>query len=356
MRELLIWLSLNLIPVAFFPRIEELCNSLDDFYSEENRKELQEILSPTFFDRTLKNTDLNFARETVAKIEEKYNIVTSIDAEYPEKLKYIENYPRVLYYVGDFSLTGGNLLALVGARKCTDYARWAINYLMKDLSDYDFTIVSGLAAGVDALSHRAAIENGLKTIGVLGTGIDIEYPSSNRAIYREMKKNHLVLTEFPPGTKGFPQNFPQRNRIISGLSSATCVIEAKKKSGSLITARLAFEQGREVFAVPGNINSLYSEGANMLIADGAFPLLEARDVLDGVSDYRDMTGKSENKKDVIFTLQEKEVYDIIKLNPCNADEISEKLNKDVSEISAILTLLEIKCLIMELQGNKYTVC
>lgn len=354
MEELLLWLNINNLPIHLYAQVEDICDDLEDFFSK--KKELKKILSPALYKRTLEEASIEIAKREIEKIKVgDYNIITSLNKDYPKKLKYIENYPRVLYYIGDISFTIGNLLSMVGARKCTDYSKWVISHIMKDLSQYNFTIVSGLALGVDALSHEAAIKSGLKTIGVLGTGIDKEYPSKNRALYKEMKKNHLILTEFPPGTVGAQMNFPQRNRIISGLSSATCVIEAQKRSGSLITARNAFEQGREVFAVPGNINSLYSKGTNDLIADGAFPLLDALDILEGVPDYWDMK-KVEKIEETQIGLSEKEeeLIIIIKEKPSSIDEISQLSNKAISEISSILTMLEIKGLISEV-GGKFTI-
>ena len=355
MRELLLWLNLNNLSLNKYPAIERLCGSLEDFFDASIRKDLKKALSPSQYKKMLEDYSIEQAREKISSLLELFNVVTVEDEDYPEKLRFIEDCPRVLYYEGDFSLVKGNLLAMVGARKCTAYASWAVEHIMKELSQYDMTVVSGVALGVDALSHNCAIKNGMKTIGVLGTGIDLEYPSANRKLFCEMRKNHLLLTEFPPGLAGYPQNFPQRNRIISGLSSAVAVIEAKEKSGSLITASAAFEQGRDVFALPGRIDSLYSKGTNSLIYDGACPLLGAKDIIEGVSDFKKLKKRSDSGKsfETKYTPEQKKILERLSEGFAFIDELAESLDLSVSSVGAMLTVLEMQGVVKELSGNRF---
>jgi DNA processing protein len=180
------------------------------------------------------------------------------DRDYPELLKYIPDPPLSLYYAGDITLASRPSIAVVGARKATSYGKWAAYGFAKKLSEYGIVVVSGMAYGVDSWAHKGAVENQGKTIAVLGCGIDICYPASNRALRDDILKEGLILSEYEPGTPPLPFRFPLRNRIISGLSLGTIVIEAGLSSGSLITAEYAADQGRNIYALPGNINSMYN--------------------------------------------------------------------------------------------------
>lgn len=214
----------------------------------------------------------------------RYNQIHAIpffDPLYPPFLKEIYQPPWVLYAKGDVSLLHSKKkLAIVGSRLATTYSTKVIKQLIKELVEEKITVVSGLAHGVDSIAHKLTIENGGKTIGVIAGGLFHIYPKENRELAGEMMKHHLVLSEYPPLTKPLKWQFPMRNRIISGLSNGTLVVEAKKKSGSLITANFAVNEGRDVFAVPGNIFSPYSDGPNELIQQGAKPVLEAKDIIE----------------------------------------------------------------------------
>ncbi|HEO8419026.1 DNA-processing protein DprA [Niallia sp. FSL W8-0635] len=214
----------------------------------------------------------------------RYNQIHAIpffDPLYPPFLKEIYQPPWVLYAKGDVSLLHSKKkLAIVGSRLATTYSTKVIKQLINELVEEKITIVSGLAHGVDSIAHKLTIENGGKTIGVIAGGLFHIYPKENRELAGEMMKHHLVLSEYPPLTKPLKWQFPMRNRIISGLSNGTLVVEAKKKSGSLITANFAVNEGRDVFAVPGNIFSPYSDGPNELIQQGAKPVLEAKDIIE----------------------------------------------------------------------------
>lgn len=278
------------------------------------------------------------------------SIVTILDGTYPERLRYIEDPPSVLYIKGNLKIY--NPIAFVGARSHSSYGNMAVNKIIDDLRFYDFTIVSGMAYGIDTLSHRRALLNNLNTIAVLGTGIDVIYPKSNKALYEEISEEGAIISEFPLGTGANKFTFPMRNRIISGISDTVVVVEAKDKSGSLITARLAAEQGREVFAVPGNITSIYSVGTNKLIRDGAIPLVEIKDILDC---YPGILSKNDKEEKVELDLEEMAVYNLIEKGINNTNDICINLNNEVFYINKILTKLELKGIIEKISMNEFQI-
>lgn len=229
---------------------------------------LQTNSSSTF---TFNDLQSNLISEQIRQYHQNgIRIITIFDHGYPALLKETYQPPWVLYAKGDVSLLKQNLyLAVVGARQHTEYGENAINYLFPKLVEKGIIIVSGLATGIDTISHRTAISLGGKTIGVIAGGFYHVYPQSNKKLASEMMKNHLVISEYPPDTKPTRWQFPMRNRVISGMSNGTLIVQAKNKSGSLITANFAVQEGREVFALPGSIFSAYSLGTNELIQQGA---------------------------------------------------------------------------------------
>ena len=211
------------------------------------------------------------------KIEE----ISINSKEYPQNLKNIYDPHKKIYLIGNKDLLYQKGIAIVGARDATQYGKKIAYNLAKELSEQNIVIISGLAIGIDSYAHKGALEKG--TIAVLGSGIDNIYPKENLELAREIIKNKgCIISEYPLGTKPERLHFPQRNRIISGLSDGVVVIEASKKSGALITAEFALEQGKEVFAVPGDINKKQSEGTNQLIKDGAILLTSATDILENI--------------------------------------------------------------------------
>ncbi|MBT2735520.1 DNA-processing protein DprA [Bacillus sp. ISL-7] len=210
-------------------------------------------------------------------------VITILDKEYPPLLKEIYQPPWALFTKGDLSLLETDpKLAVVGSRQATQYGKNAIRLIFPGLIDKGVLIVSGLARGIDALAHEYAIKNGGKTIAVIAGGFYHIYPKENTSLALEMMKNQLVLSEYPPDTKPLRWHFPSRNRIISGLSKGTFIIEAKRKSGSLITANFAVNEGRDVFSLPGSIFNPYSIGANELIQQGAKLVTGAEDILEEI--------------------------------------------------------------------------
>lgn len=228
----------------------------------------------------------NFADALESLKKESINFISLIDKEYPLLLKEISSPPLIIFYSGNVSLLSdakNQRLAIVGSRKSNEYANQVLASIMSSLVKNDITIVSGLAIGTDAEAHQEAIRNKGKTIAVLGTGIDRAsfYPLINLELANDIIKNFgLIISEFPPGTKAKPINFPRRNRIISGLCQATLVVQAEKKSGSLITANYSLEQNREVLSIPGSVLCKLSQGTNELIKEGAKVVTDANDILE----------------------------------------------------------------------------
>lgn len=324
---------------------------IDDFYKVDYLEE--KVLSNRSNSR-LQERAKDF-QTIMAKIEERINkldvkITTILDDDYPEQLRYIEDPPSVLYIKGNLKIY--NPIAFVGARSHSSYGKMAVNKIIDDLRYYDFTVISGMAYGIDTLSHRRSLLNNLNTIAVLGTGIDVIYPKSNKALYEEISEKGAIISEFPLGTGANKFTFPMRNRIISGLSKSVVIVEAKDKSGSLITARLAAEQGREVFAVPGNITSIYSIGTNKLIRDGAIPLVEIKDILDL---YPDILSQKKDEEKIDMDLEEMAVYKLIEKGINNTNDICINLNNEVFYINKILTKLELKGIIEKISMNEFQI-
>lgn len=212
--------------------------------------------------------------------------ITYFDDEYPHLLKEIYQPPWVLYCKGDIKLLKRRKkLAIVGSRKITEYGKTAVEMMMPAFVNDNIVIVSGLALGIDTIAHRSAINNGGHTIAVIAGGIYHIYPQKNKPLALEMMETQLIISEYPPNSQPVRWHFPARNRIISGLCQGTFIVEAKKKSGSLITANYAIQEGREVFALPGSIFSSYSMGTNELIQQGAKPVLVAKDIIEEIRPY-----------------------------------------------------------------------
>ena len=276
-------------------------------------------------------------------------IITIDSLEYPKHLKNIPDPPKRLYCIGNLDLIQAPAIAVVGTRKASPYGKWAAYEIAKKIAACGIPIVSGMASGIDTKAHRGCLDKGTGTVAVLGTGIDIPFPASNRDLYDEIANKGLVISEYEPGNAGWASNFPRRNRIISGLSSKVIVVEGAYKSGSMITARLALEQGREVFAVPGNINQPGSMGVNRLIQDGAFPITDMNEVLEilGISGGQiEMAIANASKEEL-------KMMDLIRLNPgITTDEIADQTKESAARILAMAMGLELKGLIRS-EGKRF---
>lgn len=271
------------------------------------------------------------------------SIVTMADKEYPRNLLNIYDPPPYLYVKG--CLNGEEKsIAVVGSRFATTYGKMVTEGISRDLARNGFAVISGMARGIDTSAHKGALSAGGRTIAVLGSGIDVIYPPENKGLYEEICETGAVISEFPMGTGPLSENFPARNRIISGISKGVVIVEASLKSGSLITATCAAEQGREVFAVPGNINSKASKGANKLIKDGAKLVEDVGDILDEFPSVSPASGMPEN-----LTKEETSLMDLL-TEPTHIDNIAELSGMDVRSVSAILLDMELGGLVRQLPG------
>lgn len=282
------------------------------------------------------------------------NYVTLEDDKYPKLLKQIEDPPAVLYYKGD--LFGCNLertVAVVGSRKSTYHAKEAVNKIISELVGTDICIVSGLAAGIDTSAHNSAIENNLKTIGVIASGFDFIYPTSNKNLYEKIEKGGgAVVTEYYPTFQPLKFRFPQRNRIVSGLSYGTLVAEASLKSGALITANLCLEQGRELMCIPGLISNPNTEGIYKLLKNGAALVTKAEDILEALN--WEIKPAEQLKMNLSgLTETEAKILDAIEVEEKNADEISLETKIDIDELLTTLTTMELKGIIKQVTGDRY---
>ena len=215
--------------------------------------------------------------------EKDIHIIMYNDQHYPKELFQLTDPPTLLYVVGDITILSYEKIAIIGSRKATEYSRIALNYIVPPLVANQYTIVSGLARGADTMAHESTIQLGGKTIGVLGSGFDFIYPKENKDLFRTMRKNHCVITEFPPYMGPKKWHFPMRNRIISGISKALVVTEAAARSGTLITTEHALEHGKDVFVVPGPINHPQCNGTNQLLKEGAIPVWNGYQIVDEMS-------------------------------------------------------------------------
>lgn len=279
-----------------------------------------------------------YLRETGTKL------ITYWDEEYPQSLKNIPDPPVCLFVRGKWEYLSYNLFAVVGTRKMTSYGKQVTERFVSEISKH-FVIVSGMAYGVDTIAHSTALRLNRPTIAVLGCGVDVVYPKSNKMLYEQIIDNGCVVSEYLPWESPKKFTFVERNRIISGLSVGVLVTEAGVESGALITAKYAIEQGRDVFAVPGDIFRTTSQGTNYLIKSGAFVATEPSDILE-------YYGFKDHRKIVELTDDEAQIFGAIE-SEVTIEEMSEKLNVPISQVMLILTTLELKGLVYRTERNTY---
>lgn len=278
--------------------------------------------------------------------------LTIFDEGYPKRLQEIYDPPLVLYYKGDLSSDPGRLIAVVGTRKITGYGKLVTENFTRELVEAGVIIVSGLARGVDSQAHRTTIENNGRTWAVLGGGLDCIFPPENERLSKEIiEAGGAVLSEFPPDYPSLPGNFPARNRIISGLSQAVLVTEAAEDSGSLITAKCALDQGRDVFAVPGPITSDLSKGPSLLIKQGARLVTEAAEILEELGIDQDQNSKIKDQKDLKLSELEEKIINSLMNEEKHIDEVCRELGCPAAETSAALVKMEIYGLVKNLGGG-----
>lgn len=280
-------------------------------------------------------------------------VVTLDDQLYPSQLLTIADPPVILYYRGDISAAFKPCLAIVGARQATEYGRRAAREISRLLVSHGVVVVSGLARGIDSEAHRGVIQEGGQTLAVLGSGVDVIYPPEHKRLYEDVVHNGAVISEFPVHTTPQPGHFPRRNRIISGLSKGVIIIEARLKSGALITADFALEQDRDVFAVPGSIYSKTSEGTNNLIKEGARPCTGIDDILEEYPQLRKMPVPPRQSEHRRLNQQEYLLLEIMGTDKCHTDELLRRSGISFGELSAVLFKLELAGILKSLPGNYY---
>ena len=308
----------------------------------------------------LSHSDENYLKSMEDKLTQ-YQIrsVTLSDAAYPENLKNIPDPPAVLFYRGNLSSLSGRVLSLIGSRNASYSGLRASKMIARDLSDHGVTVISGLASGIDQAAHEGCLEGNSPTVAVLGCGLDIVYPQSNSKLSEEILSRHgAMISEYIPGEKPLGFHFPVRNRIISGLSRAVVLVEAKIRSGSMTTIRHALDQGREVFVYPGEAGSPYYEGNHTLLREGARFFTKAEEILQDM-DWLDnppivrQNIDCSTPSDALLNNDERKVIDALKPGKLTLDQISDRTGLDVSELLGTVTLLQIKGFLILLPGKFY---
>ena len=337
-------------------KILSLSTSAEEFFDFSSKQwndfDLKVNILKRINSKELKNQAENIFKKCK---KENIKIISKDPKDYPLNLLNISSKPILLYVKGALSVKDEFSFAIVGSRKCSDYGRIVTSKISGELSKLDIPIVSGMARGVDSAGQRGALEGGGESFAILGCGVDICYPRDAIGLYMDLQERGGVISEFPIGTKPLPKHFPARNRIISGLADAVLVIEAKEKSGSLITADMALEQGKDVYALPGPINSTLSRGCNLLIKQGADLLLSPEELLE---EWGFSFGKNQQKKNLIkFPLESEEnmVYSCLDFHPKNLEQLLGMTSYSVSELLDILVRLELKGVIKEVSKNYYAI-
>lgn len=290
--------------------------------------------------------------------EKNVQIIPYISEQYPKHLKNIYDPPLVLYVKGSLLETDILSIAIVGARRCTYYGLSQAERFARQLASKGLCIISGLARGIDAAAHRGAISAKGRTIAVLGCGLGVVYPRENLELAEQILQHGAIVSEFPMKTPPDFRNFPPRNRLISGLSLGVLVVESSLKSGSLITAQWALEQGKEVFAIPGNIDSIYSHGTNKLIKDGAKLVEDVNDIIQELGPVAetfstDTESKFDDPRSLSLNSQEKKIFTLLSSSPKDIDEIIHASNLPASIVTSTLMILEIKKLVKQLSGKRF---
>jgi DNA processing protein len=341
------WLGFSLVPEIGPKRLSHLLNRFGDLALAWTASETR--LCEAGLDRQPVENLLRVRRQLnldaeMAKIEKVgARLLTLADDDYPALLKKIPDAPTVLYVRGQLVPADDHALSIVGTRRATSYGRDAAYHFAKQLAAQDITIISGLAHGVDSAAHRGALDGGGRTLAVLGCGIDRIYPADNQKLADDILRHGAIISEFPVGTPPDGRNFPRRNRIISGLALGVLVVEAPEKSGALITTTTAAEQGREVFAVPGNIFNPMSGGTNRLIQDGAKLVMAVEDILEELNiTHQNAQASTITERIVPANDTEKSLLQLLGADPIHVDDLTRLCGLPVSIVNSTLTILELK--------------
>jgi len=338
-RLLVSYLGLDINP--FELSIKELCtvNGIDKKSAEQIKK----------------YSDFDFGiRELETTIQKGISIVSFWDDHYPMLLKKIYSPPVILYWKGQPLQYKEDAVAVVGTRRFTPYGKSVTQKLTSDLVSKNISIVSGLARGIDTIAHKAAVAGGGRTISVLGSGLDVIYPGENRKLVEEICEKGTLISEFPLGTKPDRGNFPQRNRIISGLAHATVVVEAGDRSGAILTALNAVDQNRDIFSVPGRITDKQSVGANRLIRNGAIPVYSGEEIIREINPRLFNPVKSVQKAiSIELTDQERMIIQNLGHDPVHIDELANSVDMKITALLQILLKLELKNAVQQIGGKQF---
>ena len=303
------------------------------------------------FEEYRRKFDIEDYFERLDKLQIK--VLTILDKDYPSNLKEISDAPSVLYIRGNLKKSDTNSVAIVGSRMMTSYGREVAGKFAAELANFGITIISGLALGVDAEAQRAALSVGGRTVAVLASGLDIISPLTNKSLALEfMKGNGAIVSEYPLGHEPMPYDFPVRDRLISGLAKAVVVIEGRMRSGTFYTVKAAADQGRPVFAVPGPITSPASEAPNYLIQNGAKLITTAKDVMDEL-DFQVKVDKEKIERIIPRSVEEESLVELLRSEPLHLDELTRMSGCPTNEISARLTIMEMKGLVKNLGKGIY---
>ncbi len=335
---------------ALFPNIRDLFKA-----------SIQDLCRVPGIDHKLARTILNGGDQNFIKQQDRwlsnsaFELLTIFDERYPPRLKQIYDPPLLLFKEGRFIQKDVDAIAIVGTRTCTEYGKKITEMLVRGLVDKGLTIISGFARGIDTTAHQAALKYGGRTVAVLGNGIDRVYPPENGALRQNIIKQGVYLSEFPLGTKPDAAHFPQRNRIISGLSLGTIVIEAGERSGALLTAYYALDQNREVFAIPGRITDKKNIGTNKLIQKGAKLVTNVNDILTEIEAVRKFPRTGQQLKiDFQFEGDEKLIFDALNRDPMHIDHLCSKVDKNSHEVLSLLLSLELKGAVQQYAGKMFS--
>lgn len=334
------------------------CGSAEAIFKEKKRNLIKiPGIGESSLNSIISQKVLKRAEEEIEFIN-KYNITPLffLDKDYPQRLKHCIDSPVMLYYKGNADLNIPRVISIVGTRRASEYGKEACNKIIEGLSDLNILVVSGLAYGIDTNAHKAALKNNLKTVGILGHGLDRIYPSANKKLAEKMIETGGLLTDFISKSNPDRENFPKRNRIIAGIADALIVIESAMKGGALITANIANSYNRDVFAVPGKINSYYSEGCNFLIKTNKAALIQSAKDVKYIMLWESITEKTSKQQKLFVELSAEEelIVNILRENEeTSIDYIVLESKFSSSKIASILLNLEFEGVIKSLPGKMY---
>lgn len=354
------WIAFSSIEQIDSKFIQQLYNHFGDIEKAFNASisDLKEIegLSIKKSENFIKYRDKVDIDRRFTEVETRgINFLTLDDENYPKMLKNIDNPPAVLYYKGKlFECNLDKTLAVVGSRRASQNGRDDLRKIISGLGNTDICIVSGLASGIDTVAHTSAIENNLKTIGVIASGFDYTYPASNKTLYQNIENGYgAVLTEYYPTFEPVKFRFPQRNRIVSGLSYGTLVCEASLKSGALITSNLTLEQGRELMCIPGLISNPNTQGIYKLLKNGATLVTESNDILNALNWEIKTDISGEQLTLPMLTTEEEKIYNSLEIEEKSVDELMAQTKLSIEDMLMNLTTLELKGIIKQCSGDRY---